>query len=324
MKPIAILYEHPAWFAPLFRELERRDLPHELLDASAHSYDPHETESPFSLGFNRASPSAFLRGHPGALAFPLFWLEHLARLGVPTFNGPAAWALELSKASQLGLLAELGLRFPRSRVINAPSRALEAARGLRFPVVVKPNVGGSGAGITRYDSEPELSDAVRRDAVSLGVDGTALVQELAPLRGGHITRVEVLEGRALYAIRVFPAGGSFNLCPADICRTVDGQDLTRTACLTDTEENGMRVEGIDPDPGVVREVEQIAARAQLDVGGIEYLVDDRDGERYYYDINALSNFVADPVRVVGFDPFSRLVDALERRVHGPLAAQGVA
>jgi hypothetical protein len=52
----------------------------------------------------------------------------------------------------------------------------------------------------------------------------------------------------------------------------------------------------------------------LDVGGIEYLIDDRDGRRYVYDINALSNFVADAPRVIGFDPFDRLVDYLQARL----------
>ena len=49
----------------------------------------------------------------------------------------------------------------------------------------------------------------------------------------------------------------------------------------------------------------------IDVGGIEYMIDDRDGSLVYYDINALSNFVADAPRVVGFDPFARLADYLE-------------
>ena len=43
------------------------------------------------------------------------------------------------------------------------------------------------------------------------------------------------------------------------------------------------------------------------------MLDARDGEAaipLYYDINALSNFVADGERVVGFDPFVRLVDWL--------------
>ncbi|MDP2389005.1 MAG: hypothetical protein Q8N52_01655, partial [Acidobacteriota bacterium] len=60
------------------------------------------------------------------------------------------------------------------------------------------------------------------------------------------------------------------------------------------------------------EVEKIMAAAGIEIGGVEYLVDDRDGQRYYYDINALSNFVADAPRVLGFDPFARLADWLER------------
>ncbi|HMG11582.1 MAG TPA: hypothetical protein VK571_00270, partial [Gemmatimonadaceae bacterium] len=61
--PIAIYYEHPDWFRPLFAELDRRSIPYARIDASAHSYDPSETVSPYSLVFNRASPSAYLRGH---------------------------------------------------------------------------------------------------------------------------------------------------------------------------------------------------------------------------------------------------------------------
>jgi len=59
-------------------------------------------------------------------------------------------------------------------------------------------------------------------------------------------------------------------------------------------------------------VERIAGAASLDVGGIEYIVDDRDGSLMYYDINALSNFVADAPRIIGFDPHERLVDYLEQ------------
>ena len=42
------------------------------------------------------------------------------------------------------------------------------------------------------------------------------------------------------------------------------------------------------------------------------MIDSRDGQLYFYDVNALSNFVADAPRVVGFDPFARLVDYLEK------------
>jgi hypothetical protein len=46
---------------------------------------------------------------------------------------------------------------------------------------------------------------------------------------------------------------------------------------------------------------------------VEYLLNDRDGQVYFYDINALSNFVADAPNVIGFDPFPRLVDYLLAR-----------
>lgn len=314
LKPIGVYHEHPDWFRPLFTELDRRGIGYERIDAASHSYDPAERIAPWSLVFNRASPSAYLRDHAQATFHTLHWLRHLDRLGVPVVNGSDVYALELSKTNQIDLLASLGLPFPRSRTINNPARAAEAARDLRYPVLIKANVGGSGAGITRYDSEPALRDAVASGSVSLGVDGVALVQESAPLRGGHITRVETLNGEYLYAIKVFPAVGSFDLCPADACQTTSGVELLRGACAVDAPKTGLRVEAATPPREIVAEVERISRAANLDVGGIEYLVDDRDGRHYFYDINALSNFVADATSVIGFDPFVNLVDYLEERI----------
>jgi len=312
-RPIAIYHEHPEWFRPLFAELERRDIPFVRLDAASHTWNPAERDAPWSLVFNRASPSAYLRGHGQSTFHTLHWLRHLERLRVPVVNGSKVYGLELSKANQLDLLDSLGLSYPASRAINHPDRALEAARSLRYPVLVKANVGGSGAGIVRYDSEAALAGAVERSEVDLGVDGTALVQEAAPLRDGHITRVETLNGSFLYAINVYPAAGSFDLCPADACQTTAGVELVRGACAVDAPKTGLRVEGFTPSARIIEEVEQIARASNLDVGGVEYLVDDRDGRHYYYDVNALSNFVADASSVVGFDPWLPLVDYLEAR-----------
>ena len=318
--PIGIYYEHPDWFRPLFAELDRRSIPYTRIEAAAHFYDPAETISPYSLVFNRASPSAYLRGHAQVTFHTLSWLRHLERIGVPVVNGVTPYEMETSKALQLDILNELGLPYPRARVINNAALATEAAAGLRFPIVVKANIGGSGAGITRYDNAESLAAAASAGTIDLGVDSVALVQELAPLRDGHITRVEVLDGTFLYAINVYPADNSFNLCPADVCQTTDGQQLSRSACAVDAPKNGMRVERFTPPREIIRQVESIAARVELDVGGIEYLVDDRDGLPYFYDINALSNFVADAPNVIGFDPFARLVDYLAARVASPVLA----
>jgi hypothetical protein len=318
---LAIYHEHPNWFRPLFAELERRGVPHIRLDAGVHAYDPSEKRPEYDLVFNRASPSSYLRGNLGTIFSTWSWLSHLDRIGVPVVNGSRVFSHEISKARQLNALEELGVPYPRARVINSVNAAVAASSGFRFPIIVKANVGGSGAGITRFDTEAALADAVGSGSLDLGIDGTALVQELAPLRGGHIVRVEVLGQKFLYGIRVFPEQGSFDLCPADACQTTTGVELIRGACAVDAPKRGLRVESYTPPAQIIATVERIASHVQLDVGGIEYLVDDRDGSVRFYDINALSNFVADGRNVVGFDPFERLVDYLSARLDTPLSAR---
>lgn len=311
-KPIAIYYEHPDWFRPLFTELDRRGTSYVRLDARQHHYDVASGDGKYSLVFNRMSPSAYTRGNANSIFYTLNYLSHLEKNGARVVNGHRAFSVEISKAAQLDLLRELGLPYPAARVINHPSQAAAATEGLRFPVVVKPNIGGSGAGISKFNSVAEIEKAAAESRIDLGLDGTALVQEFIPARGGFITRVEVLGEEYLYAIRVYLTGDGYNLCPADICQTTDGKELSRAACPVDAPKSGLKVEGYTPPAQVIEAVERIMRTAGIEVGGVEYIVDDRDGKLLYYDINALSNFVADAPRVVGFDPFARLADYLEQ------------
>ena len=76
----------------------------------------------------------------------------------------------------------------------------------------------------------------------------------------------------------------------------------------------LKVEACKPPLSTIAEVEKIAAFGGIDVGGVEYMVDDRDGRIVYYDINALSNFVANATQLLGFDPHARLVDYLEQQM----------
>lgn len=309
-RPIALFHEHPDWFRPLFAELERRGTPFVRIPAGEHGYDPEATP-PYSLVFNRMSPSAYLRGAGNAIFYTQSWLDHLERSGTRVVNGRRAYSVETSKAVQINLLRRLGLPHPRTRVINHPSQAPAAAEGLRYPVAVKPNIGGSGAGVRRFDTPQALKLAAEDGSLDLGIDSVALVQEFVPAEEGRITRVEVLGGKYLYGIRIYTPGDTFDLCPADVCQRVDGAELERMACPVDAPKNRLRVEGYQPPAEIVAQVERIMAEAGIEVGGIEYFVDSRDGKHYFYDVNALSNFVADAPRVVGFDPFARLADYLE-------------
>ena len=305
MKPIAIYYEHPEWFSPLFAELEERGLPYEKIDACCHTYDPSASvANRFSLFVNRMSPSAYLRGHGNGIFHTQSVVAHLEHNGLRVFNGSKPYALEISKAKQVDLLEFLGLGYPKSRVINHPSVAAKAAERLRYPIVVKANIGGSGAGIVRFDTEEELLDAISSNSIDLGMDSTALVQEYVPARNGHITRVETLAGKFLYAINIYSTGDSFNLCPADICQL---PELGQTA-----PKPNLRIEATTPSDTVIRAVETIALTAGLDAGGIELMVDDRDGTVLYYDINALSNFVGDWKSVLGYNPHVQLVNHIAK------------
>ena len=333
---IAVLYEHPEWFKPLFATLDRRGLPWAGIDAAALAWDP--TLRPgFDLLVNRMSPSAWTRGHGHAIQSTLAYLHYVERWNIPVVNGLDTWRLEISKSAQLDLFERLGVPYPRARVINHASQAPAAGRGLRFPVVVKPNIGGSGAGIQRFESLEALQAAVQVGAVALGMDDTALVQEFLPAEGGHITRLEILQHELLYAIQITPPKDhGFNLCPADICQMDDtaapgpgsgvhgpGATVRSPAVARSPKPEAfevcpvkpaMQIEATTAPAEVVAQALAVSRAAGLDVCGIEFLIDQRDGRPYFYDVNALSNFVTDATRVVGFDPFERLVDAIEAKV----------
>ncbi len=314
VRAFGIFYEQQQWFKPLFAKLEERGIPFARIDATQHHFDLSETStdgSAFGLFFNRMSPSAYHRGNGNGIFYTLYLLEHLERLGTRVINGSKAFRYETSKALQLSLLNALHLPYPRARVINHASQAAIASEGLRFPVVVKPNIGGSGKGVTRFDSRERLEEAVRDGAIDLGLDSTALVQEFIAAQGNHIVRVEVVGGKYLYAIKVHLTGETFDLCPADICRTPDDVALTpNSACVVEAHKAGLRIEAYTPPAEVIANVERIMQTAGIDVGGVEYITDARDGSLLYYDINALSNFVSDGPTLLGFDPFDRLVDFL--------------
>jgi hypothetical protein len=303
MTDLAILYEHPDWFRPLFAELDRRGVAHAPIAADGHSFDPADRGVPAPLIFNRIAMSSFLRGdeHPIDYAAALF--DHWRRGGARILNDTLA--IDASKARQMSLVHGLGLAIPATRVVHRAADVPAAAEGLRFPLVVKANLGGSGAGIARYDDREALAYAVAENLLPRSIDRVLLVQEYVPVRGGAITRVETLAGRYLYAIDV-DGGGGFDLCPADACMVQPGK-----AAVT--------IRKADPAPDLIAAVEAIAQAAGLDVGGVEYMIDDRDGTARFYDINGLSNFVANPLDVLGFDPHVQLVDWLVAQIEGARA-----
>jgi biotin carboxylase len=309
-RPIGILDEHPEWSRRLIAALEARHLPYEKIDHSSHAFDPADRQPAYSAVVNRTSPSSHTRGHGGVLFYAEALLAHYEACGVPVINPVRAYRFEKSKALQLELFERLGVRYPRAVVVNHPEQIPKVVDRIGFPLLVKPNVGGSGAGIVRFDSREALEAGLR--ALALGPDGTALVQEYVEAEDGAIVRVEVLDGRALYAIRIVrEVERDFNLCPADICQVpAPAPGGGPPGACPVAPRAGMTVTRVDARADAVETAIRLTREAGIDVGGVEYLVGARDGLTYVYDVNATSNFVADAPRVLGFDPFPAFVDLI--------------
>ncbi|GAA4022426.1 hypothetical protein GCM10022280_23840 [Sphingomonas swuensis] len=299
MPELAILYEHPLWFEPLFAALDAHGIDHVRIPVGDHAFDPAASPPPAPVIFNRVAMSSFLREPEHPLYYSMALLDHWRGQGATILNGPEVMAVDSNKARQLSLLQRLGLATPRTRVVHRAADLPRAAEEIGYPLLVKANVGGSGAGIMRFDSEAELAAVVAAGEAPNSVDRVLLVQEAIPARDGVIWRIETLGGRFLYAIKVDGAG-QFDLCPADACDDDRGTPIAMTA--------------FEPPAEIVAGAERVANAMGMDVGGVEVMVDERDGTAKFYDINALSNFVARPTEVLGWDPHDRLVAWLKDRI----------
>jgi hypothetical protein len=106
--------------------------------------------------------------------------------------------------------------------------------------------------------------------------------------------------------------GRFNLCPSPVCNPDEGNgvcEIPETVAAPPVEFSAF--------PDVPRDAVETATRivraARLDVGGIEYL-ENAEGRRVFYDINANSNLRPSVAAAFGFDPFERVVDFLEHHL----------
>jgi glutathione synthase/RimK-type ligase-like ATP-grasp enzyme len=312
---LVVLYEHPEWQKPLFAALERRGVRFQPFDLKRAAFS--NVEAPAApLYFNQASPSAYVRGHARAVPLALAYMRSLELKGARVLNGSAVFALELSKSTQATLLHGLGIDTPRSVTFNDPRALRGHVGGIKWPALLKPDQGGSGARIQVVESLEQVEAIFDRDPSVWLPDNLFLLQELLPHDPEQgIIRLEFVGGELLYAMRV-KTHGQFNLCPSPVCNPEDGEG---GACaLPETPPPAQPVEFFpyfDAPPEAIDTARRIVRAAGLDVGGIEYL-ETTDGRRVFYDINANSNLRPSVAAAWGFDPFERVVDYLTKQIHG--------
>src|SRR4026209_1286145 len=152
-------------------------------------------------------------------------MRSLERLGALVLNGADVFALELSKSAQATLLRSMGIDTPWSITFNEVSALRAHAEHMRWPAILKPDQGGSGARIHVVES---LSHLEQNLAVDPGIwlpDNLLLRQEYLPHDPEHgIIRLEFLGGELWYAMRV-KTHGRFNLCPSPVCNPEEGSGM---------------------------------------------------------------------------------------------------
>jgi glutathione synthase/RimK-type ligase-like ATP-grasp enzyme len=306
---LIVLHEHPEWQKPLFAALERRGVSFAAFDVTRAAFSNVEPLRA-ALYFNQASPSAYLRGQTRAVPLALAYMRSLELLGARVLNGADVFALELSKSAQATLLRTLGIDCPRSITFNDVAVLRAYAGDMRWPALLKPDQGGSGARIQVVESWAQVEAIFNGNPTLWLPDNLFLLQEYLPHDPDQgIVRLEFLGGEILYAMRV-KTHGRFNLCPSPVCNP----DEAAGGCVAQAEHDvtASPVEFLpypDVPPEAVATARRIVRAARLDVGGIEYL-ETPDGRRVFYDINANSNLRPSVAAAFGFDPFERVVDFL--------------
>ena len=309
---LIVLFEHPEWQKPLFQALERRGVRYAAIDLKQAAFsDADEPLAP--LYFNQASPSAYVRGNTRAVPYALAYMRALQIRGVRVLNGADAFALELSKTAQAALLRKLGVPAPRIWTFNGVDALRARAHELTFPLLLKPDQGGSGARIALIESLEQL-EAIVKDPQYWLPDNLLLLQEYFPTDPARgIVRMEFLGGRLLYAMRVI-SHGRFNLCPAPVCNPDEGETtVCEVPAVTAPPVEFYPYHEVPPQ--AVAWGKRIMAAGKLDVGGIEYL-EAADGRLIFYDINANSNLRPSIAQAFGIDAFERVVDFLAQEIRG--------
>src|SRR5690348_16928773 len=197
---LAVLFEHPEWQKPLFDVLQRRGVRYVPVDLKSAAFS--DTDVPLApLYFNQASPSAYVRGNARAVPYALAYMRALEIRGVRVLNGADAFALEISKTAQGALLRKLGVPAPRIWTFNHIDAIKARAHELTFPLLLKPEQGGSGSRILLVESLAHLETLLTRQPDYWLPDNLLLLQEYLPsdpARG--IVRMEFLGGELLYAM----------------------------------------------------------------------------------------------------------------------------
>ena len=314
MKTVFLIHENKDWSEPLEKCLHEIGLPY-VEWYMVNRFINMSTAPPDGIFYNRMSASAHSRGHrysPELTAGLLAWLESNDRLVI---NGSNAIRLELSKMVQYSALKEVDIQVPRTIAAINHSGILEAAEFLRYPIITKHNRAGKGLGVKLFHSEIELKEYVFGGVFEPSVDGITLVQDYIEAPDSSITRVEFVNQKVLYALRVDTSDG-FELCPADSCEMDQlGHTIDRSSVFK--KKTRPKFEIIDDFTSqsiaqtLVPRMERLMKKVGIDVAAFEFILD-KDANCFVYDINVNTNYNKDIERKSKISGFTTIANFLKK------------
>lgn len=290
---IYVIHENEEWLPPLRAALDKLGMPYEewLLDQTTVDL---RSAPPEGIFFSRMSASNYTRGHAHSNYSTDITLRWLEAHGRRVINGSSVLQLELSKSTQQLMLDSAGFSTPQTVVAVGRDKCVEAAETLGIiPFILKPAQGGKGLGVQLFDTIEALAKAIENDQLPVSVDDVWLVQEKIDTTEDFITRLEFVGGKLIYALRIY-SGGSFELCPADVCE-IDFEDFcpansNETEVVVVEATSGPRFEvQPDYDEVLVHKLTGFLAQHNIEVAGIEY-IRRPDGTPVIYDINTNTNY----------------------------------
>ncbi len=307
---IAFLFEHPTWSDKLIECFRSNEIDLQLINVADLTFDTGHLDQDFHLLVNRVNIMPYEKRDSAVVFHTLHFLNWLELSGTRIINGARAHYIGASKAMQNGVFSKLGLDAPRAIAIYKIEDAIQAGEQIGYPLIIKPNIGGSGSDITRFGSANELARAVKDKSISLGVDKSGLVQEYIR-SDGYVYRIEILGDQLFYAIRQKAVEDKFNYCAAEGCSVEPDHPQQEKEFDFCAAEPANQIELFEVSDIILQQVIQIVKESGADFGGVEYFINQKTGKPCFYDFNPYSNFVSQGEALIGFSPEQRFVDFIK-------------
>ena len=316
MARIYVIHEHDGWMEPLRAALAERELPFEEWHLDQGRLDL-SASPPAGVFYNRMSASSHTRGHryaPEYAGAVLAWLEGHGRRVV---NSGRALQLEISKVAHIRYTSVIGVKMCHLTISICEAEFIKSAGTFYGPFITMHNRAGMCIGVLLFHDADALEGYLKFADFEAPIDGITLIQEYIEEPEPLFTRIEFVDARYLYAVRVDTSQG-FELCPADACRADD------QFCPADGANSGLFEIPKDFESPLIEPYRRFLIANGIEIAGVEFILDG-DGVAYTYDINTNTNYNPEAEMRAGVSGMGAIADFLGRELaslEGARAAGG--